>query len=381
MAKYVLLSVPSTIDSLKATIANNGTVVPFTVPKFKIGTLDALVQQADDLARLDSACEALVAKVGDSLRTLYDGDSAKAADQKTVNDKPTDQYLRSYSWNTVRYKADKPISELVNILRQNLNEQDADVKARLNQYNQVKTNLAALQRKQNGNLSTKSLTPIVDPAIIIQDSEYLETHLIAVPNNLRKDFIKTYETLTERVVPRSAIQLAQDTEFVLFAVTTFKKTSADFLQKCREQKWTPRQYKYVEGGKEEEKRELERVAREEKKAWGDALRMARNGWSESVMIWAHVMALRVFVESVLRYGLPLEFVSVLVVTNSKQIKNVKSALDSAYSYIGGNAVGRDKRGRITKDDAALTSDMAAAGVAGHGEGNEYTAYVYYEFEL
>jgi len=114
------------------------------------------------------------------------------------------------------------------------------------------------------------------------------------------------------VVPRSAIQLAQDSEFVLYAVTTFKKTSSDFLQKCREQKWTPRQYKYVEGGKEEEKRELERVAREEKKAWADALRMARNGWSESVMIWAHVMALRVFVESVLRYGLPLEFVSVLI---------------------------------------------------------------------
>ncbi|KAI0394740.1 vacuolar ATP synthase subunit C [Xylariaceae sp. FL0594] len=377
MAKYVLLSVPSTLDSLKATVANNGKVVPFNVPKFKIGTLDALVQQADDLARLDAACEALVAKVGDSLRSLYDGDDARAADQKTVNDKPTDQYIRSFSWNTVRYKADKPISELVNILRQ----QDTDVKARLNLYNQVKTNLAALQRKQTGNLSTKSLTPIVDPAVLVQDSDYLETHLIAVPNNLRKEFIKGYETLSQMVVPRSAIQLAQDSEFVLYAVTTFKKTSSEFLQKCREQKWTPRQYKYVEGGKEEEKRELERVAREEKKAWADALRMARNGWSESVMIWAHVMALRVFVESVLRYGLPLEFVSVLIETTSKQVKNVKSALDSAYSYIGGNAVGRDKKGRLTKDDAALTSDMAAAGVAGHGEGHEYTAYVYYEFEL
>jgi V-type H+-transporting ATPase subunit C len=43
-------------------------------------------------------------------------------------------------------------------------------------------------------------------------------------------------------------------------------------------------------------------------------------------------------------------------------------------------VGRDKRGRITKDDAALSSEMAAAGL-GHGENNEYTPYVYYEFEV
>ncbi|KAI1351508.1 vacuolar ATP synthase-like protein subunit C 1 [Xylaria sp. FL0043] len=381
MSKYVLISLPSTFDELKATIADNGTVVPFPIPNFKIGTLDALVQQADDLAKLDSACQALVAKVADSLRTLYDGDEQKASEQKVVNDKPTDQYLRSFTWNTVRYRADKPVGELFSGLQKDLVTTDNDVKGKLNQYNQVKSNLTALQRKQTGNLATKSLTPIIDPAVLVQDSEYLETHLIAVPKNLRKDFIKSYETLAERVVPRSAVELAHDDEFVLYAVTTFKKNSAEFQQKCREQKWTPRQYKYVEGGKEEEKRELERVAREEKKVWGEALRMVHTGWSESVMIWAHVMALRVFVESVLRYGLPLEFVPALIATNSKLVKKVKTALDTAYSYLGGNAVGRDKRGKLTKDDAALTSEMAAAGVGGHGEGNEYTAYVYYEFEL
>lgn len=55
-------------------------------------------------------------------------------------------------------------------------------------------------------------------------------------------------------------------------------------------------------------------------------------------------------------------------------------MDSNYSYLGGNAFGRDKRGRVTKDDAAMTSEMAAAGL-GTGEGHEYTAYVYYELEL
>lgn len=164
----------------------------------------------------------------------------------------------------------------------------------------------------SGNLTTKSLTPIVDPSILVQDSEYLETHLIVVPANLKKDFLKEYEELAPMVVPRSAVQVAQDDEFVLFTATTFKKHSPEFLQKCREHKYTPRQYKYVEGGKEEEQKEFARVEREEKKVWGEALRLGRTGWSESVMIWAHVLTLRVFVETVLRYGLPLEFVSALV---------------------------------------------------------------------
>jgi V-type H+-transporting ATPase subunit C len=67
-------------------------------------------------------------------------------------------------------------------------------------------------------------------------------------------------------------------------------------------------------------------------------------------------------------------------TTPKLAKKVKTSLDSAYSYLGGNAFGRDKQGRVTKDDAALTSEMAAAGLSS-ADGSEYTAYVYYEFEF
>ena len=164
----------------------------------------------------------------------------------------------------------------------------------------------------SGNLTTKSLTPIVDPALLVQDSEYIETHLIVVSANSKKEFLKEYETLAPMVVPRSATEVAKDDEFVLFAVATFKKHSAEFLTKCREHKWTPRQYKYVEGGREEEQRELDKVTNEERKVCGEALRMGRTGWSEAVMIWIHVLTLRVFVEAVLRYGLPLEYVTALV---------------------------------------------------------------------
>lgn len=170
-----------------------------------------------------------------------------------------------------------------------------------------------------GNLSTKSLAPIVDPKLLVSDSEYLETHLVAVPKNSKKDFVSKYETLSQMVVPRSCVEVDQDDEFTLFAVTTFKKFSAEFLQKCRDQKWTPRQYKHVEGGREEEKKELERVTAEERKVCGEALRMGRTGWSESVMVWMHVLTLRVFVEAVLRYGLPLDYVSMLVKVCSRSL--------------------------------------------------------------
>lgn len=101
--KYLLVSLPTSISptndhdealtALRSAVTTDyGTVFPFQIPEFKIGTLDALVQQADDLAKLEAGCEGVVGKVGDSLRNILEGDHEKTAQQKTVND--------SQSWIT-----------------------------------------------------------------------------------------------------------------------------------------------------------------------------------------------------------------------------------------------------------------------------------------
>ncbi|KAF2202704.1 ATPase, V1 complex, subunit C [Delitschia confertaspora ATCC 74209] len=390
-AKYLLVSLPTSITSsgsaddafaaLRSTVTNdNGTTYPFAIPTFRIGTLDALVQQADDLAKLDSVCEGVVSKVGDSLRTLLDGDEEKVQQQKTINDKPVDQYLRTFQWNRVKYREEKSIADLLDSLQKEITSIDNDVKAKLNQYNQVKSNLNASQRRQTGNLSTRSLTSVINPSSLITDSQYLDTHLIAVPNQLVKEFYKSYETVSQMVVPRSATELASDSEFTLFSVAVFKKYSAEFVHKCREKRWTPRDFKYKAGSKEEEAREVDNLSKDERKLWGEALRLSRTGYSESAMIWVHVLALRVFVETILRYGLPPKFVCGLVQTTPKLAKKAKANLDKDYSYLGGNAFGRDSKGRIKKDDQSFSNEMQTAGHLGDNAA-EYSAYVYYEFEI
>lgn len=95
---YFLVSLPLSIapsdnkdDALttlrSAVSADHATTYPFAIPEFKIGTLDALVQQADDLAKLEGGCKQVVEKIADSLKTLLDGDEEKIQQQKVVNDR------------------------------------------------------------------------------------------------------------------------------------------------------------------------------------------------------------------------------------------------------------------------------------------------------
>lgn len=94
---YFLVSLPTSISpsnnkdealtALRSVVTtDNGDTSPFNLPSFKIGTLDALVQQADELGKLSAGCEGVVGKVADSLRSLLEGDEEKIVQQKVVND-------------------------------------------------------------------------------------------------------------------------------------------------------------------------------------------------------------------------------------------------------------------------------------------------------
>lgn len=94
---FFLVSLPNSISSsgdkdealttLRSAVSTDyGTTYPFAIPEFKVGTLDALVQQADDLAKLEQGCKGAVDKIVDSVRGLVEGDEDKLQEQKVVND-------------------------------------------------------------------------------------------------------------------------------------------------------------------------------------------------------------------------------------------------------------------------------------------------------
>lgn len=310
-----------------------------------------------------------------------------------------ESYLQSFQWNKVKYRADKPISELLDLLQKEVAAVDNDVKAKFQQYNATKTNLATLSRSQTGNLSQKSLNAVVNPETLLKpdDSEYLQQHLVAVPSQGVKEFYKIYESIAPMVVPRSAQLLAKDDEFQLFAVTTFKKHAPEFVHKAREHRWVPRDMKFADGGREGEEQELRKLEKEERRIWGEALRLGRTGYSDAVMGWIHVLTLRVFVETVLRYGLPLAYVCGLIKvrprylyfhpdlllmslmqTDTKRAKKAKQGLDSRFQDLGGNALSKDKKGRPKQDDSSMQQEMAASGFGGD---QGFEPYVFYEFEI
>lgn len=177
------------------------------------------------------------------------------------------------------------------------------------------------------------------------------------------------------VVPRSSTKLAQDDEYMLYNVTVFKKHSAAFVAAARSARFVPRDFSWSENAAQEDLQEAEDVEAKEKRGFGETLNMASVGYQQLVQAWTHVKALMVFVESVLRYGLPAEFCSAIVVCKGdKVVDKTRKRLDERFAYLGGNAVGRDSKGRMVKEDVHATG-VHIGGL------EDYTPYCCFVFEV
>ncbi|KAG0182444.1 hypothetical protein DFQ28_004087 [Apophysomyces sp. BC1034] len=328
--KYTFVSVPAlgnkqnTFLNIKGKLTEYAETYAFEIPDFKVGTLDALVLLSDDLVKFDTSLDQSANKLADILNNLI---KDKVQDHLLVSDKTVDQYIRTFQWNNMKYRTDKSLQETTALLNQEVASIDAIMKAKLNTYTQNKNTLQTLQRKQTGNLSVRSLNGIVKKQHCVLNSEYLTTLIVAVPNK--------YETLTSMVVPRSSVKIDEDEEFGLFTVTLFQRVVDEFSHKAREERFIVRDFKYDESALQTQQLELEEAAAAEREQQTELIRLTRTNFGEVFAAWVHMKALRVFVESVLRYGLPSDFTAVAIAAKPKVEHKVDEVLVAQYGGLGG----------------------------------------------
>ncbi|XP_026474498.1 V-type proton ATPase subunit C-like [Ctenocephalides felis] len=178
-----------------------------------------------------------------------------------------------------------------------------------------------------------------------------------------------YEKLTDMIVPRSTQLVSQDQDYGTFTVSLFKKVVDEFKLHAREKKFIVRDFSYNEEELAAGKNEITKLVTDKKKQFGPLVRWLKVNFSECFCAWIHVKALRVFVESVLRYGLPVNFQAIILHPNKKSIKRLRDVLNQLYGHL---------------DSSALQSSGASENVdiPGLGFGQaDYYPYVYYKLNV
>uniref|UniRef100_A0A8C9LRI7 V-type proton ATPase subunit C n=1 Tax=Piliocolobus tephrosceles TaxID=591936 RepID=A0A8C9LRI7_9PRIM len=433
MSEFWLISAPGDKENVQAlermnTVTSKSNLsynTKFAIPDFKVGTLDSLVGLSDELGKLDTFAESLIRRMAQSVVEVMEDSKGKAQEHLLANGGLKEKmkclkidltsFVTHFEWDMAKYPAKQPLVSVVDTIAKQLAQIEMDLKSRTAAYNTLKTNLENLEKKFMGNLFTRTLSDIVSKEDFVLDSEYLITLLVIVPKPNYSQWQKTYESLSDMVVPRSTKLITEDKEGGLFTVTLFRKVIEDFKTKAKENKFTVREFYYDEKEIKREREEMARLLSDKKQQYqtscvalkkgsstfpdhkvkvtplgnpdrpaagqtgreresegegeGPLLRWLKVNFSEAFIAWIHVKALRVFVESVLRYGLPVNFQAVLLQPLKKSsTKRLREVLNSVFRHL---------------DEVAATSILdASVEIPGLQLNNQdYFPYVYFHIDL
>ncbi|XP_064219917.1 V-type proton ATPase subunit C 2 isoform X2 [Aotus nancymaae] len=392
MSEFWLISAPGDRENLQAlermnTVTSKSNLsynTKFAIPDFKVGTLDSLVGLSDELGKLDTFAESLIRRMAQSVVEVMEDSKGKAQEHLLANGVDLTSFVTHFEWDMAKYPAKQPLVSVVDTIAKQLAQIETDLKSRTAAYNTLKTNLENLEKKSMGNLFTRTLSDIVSKEDFVLDSEYLVTLLVIVPKPNYSQWQKTYESLSDMVVPRSTKFTVREFYYDEKEIKREREEMARLLSDKKQQYQTScvalkkgsstfpdHKVKVTPLGNPDRPAagQSDRERESEGEGEGPLLRWLKVNFSEAFIAWIHIKALRVFVESVLRYGLPVNFQAVLLQPHKKSsAKRLREVLNSVFRHL---------------DEVAATSILdASVEIPGLQLSNQdYFPYVYFHIDL
>jgi len=343
--QYWVISAPKTREDTFNTLNNRTSVeeqlsvknYKFQVPDLKVGTLDTLMTLSDELNKVDSIVENITRKIAQQFMDLLEtGSKNEKAEALTVNSNNVEVYLTFFRWEEAKYPATTPLKTLVDQIHTQVVKLDEELKVKGAEYTTVCHALLGEERKQGGNLLMKDLSEVIQKKHVIEPSEFMEAVFICVQKAFVKVFQAEYEKLAEMVVPRSGELVSEDGDYSLFRVVVFKKSLDEFKHAARDKKYVIREFVFnPDKNVQEEKKKMEADKDRLKK---NLIRWCKTNFSESFSAWIHLKAIRVFVESVLRYGLPTNFQAMLLLPGKNKNRQLRKTLHDLYAHLTSKSV-------------------------------------------
>lgn len=326
--------------------------VPVGDQALKCGSFDDLIRLTDDMQKYDSQVEGIARRIE---RMYLEVDPSKSNDPMTefkilsqTNTLPFDKYMREWKWDDAKYPKMKGLTNNLTLLLSVANKLDEEARNKSSQFTELKNSHANMIKKSAGNLMSRDLIDVLTPAVVQEgdcvQTAHLSTLIMILPKVGVEPFLKSYEQWAENVVPQSAKQFPSVTEedgTQVWRIVLFKSSVDAFMKKAREERVTCRQFEYNKGAFEkanEQRAELmKQVEQQEKVMKG----FCKASLSDVMVAWVHVKAMRIFVESVLRFGTPPNFAAFIIQPKDNQQAKARKALQEVLGKASAADAGAD----------------------------------------
>lgn len=187
-------------------------------------------------------------------------------------------------------------------------------------------------------------------------TDYFTTVCLLMPQASENEFLNSYECSVQDVVPRSAMKfnITDKDKNSIYRVVLFKTAKEGFAKWCREKRFVVRDFDYDEAKYRKRVSDRKDVQVKEDQQKQSVLASCSAAWSDVMICWVHVKAMRLCVECAMRYGATSKDVHIAALAMQAPAKaaQVRKVLANALGNQGSPAPFKDakKENAIAADD-------------------------------
>ncbi|RHY07650.1 hypothetical protein DYB30_002626 [Aphanomyces astaci] len=264
----------------------------------------------EDMHRVDLVVEGAVRKIERQFHDLNKGGEALTVDGGTSNHAivspvshggscvyvvPVERYLHHFSWDEAKHPHRRPLSEI---------------------YTSIGDDIAEFGPKHSrGNVKGSPVAP--------HSSRYRQPF----------DFVEGDACLYTVTILKGQYQSGSYDQDGNFEPGTLLDYVEKFKLAAREKRFMARDFTFDPTSHATNETLVAELEVEVNRLYSGLLRWCKAHFGETFIAWMHVKAVRVFVESVLRYGLPVNFVAMLFKPKAGRDKKLRQALDKRYEHL------------------------------------------------
>merc|ERR1712129_271883 len=292
----------------------------------------------------------------------------------SVYNKSIRGYISHFLWDEGHFNPRAQLRDLVQVIHSNMVKTAEHLRKWTSSLSQIQNQLSAIERKKSGSLMNRSLTEYINHEDWY-NGEYIASALVVVPTAKCQEFLAKYEFFEDTpahkayydllnkqsehqheeekengnnhkhdmnilaaakcrvVVPDSAKHLAKDEEFSLYRVLLLRRGYAWFKFVAMKNGFAVRDFDISELETCDDDKSLKELEKKESSQKKKLKLFCKNTFSETFANWMHLKVIRAFVESVLRFGLPVDFsISVIKPVKGKEEQLLKT-LEQRYAYL------------------------------------------------
>eukprot|EP01054_Gregarina_sp_Poly1_P005900 Gregarina_sp_Poly_1__5899@NODE_3106_length_1381_cov_275_700913_g397_i1_p1_GENE_NODE_3106_length_1381_cov_275_700913_g397_i1NODE_3106_length_1381_cov_275_700913_g397_i1_p1_ORF_typecomplete_len359_score61_70VATPase_C/PF03223_15/1_6e83Hkinase_dim/PF02895_14/0_062GSK3_bind/PF05350_12/0_15GSK3_bind/PF05350_12/4_7e03_NODE_3106_length_1381_cov_275_700913_g397_i12101286 len=289
----------------------------FDVPtNIKYGRLDDLMRLVDDLVKHDSFVEQACRRLERLGLEIDPSAEFKILWQR--NTLSVDQYLSRFIWDEAKYPRSRLLKQNVDLLVANVAKLDEEVRVKASVFQELRNSSATNQKADSIGFATKDLIDVLTPDVCSEqdflETTHLTTAVAIVPKQEEANFVKAYWKWNPFVVPSShkKYQVQDKDGATVWSFVCFKSKFDAVRTTAKEHRVTVREFKFSATAHKTKDEERGKLEAERTKQESVLSRICLAAFSECFVAWVHLKAMRLFVEAVLRYGVPPKFAAFIV---------------------------------------------------------------------